>query len=31
VTTPVASGFIAGESLLGVAVKMLIALGLLQK
>ena len=28
---PVASGFIAGESLLGVAVKMLIAFGYLQK
>jgi OPT family oligopeptide transporter len=30
-TMPVASGFIAGESLLGVAVKMLIAFGYLQK
>ncbi|MCC6335846.1 MAG: OPT/YSL family transporter [Myxococcales bacterium] len=31
VTMPVASGFIAGESLLGVAVKMLVAFGYLQK
>lgn len=30
-TMPVASGFIAGESLLGVAVKMLVAFGYLQK
>lgn len=30
-TMPIASGFIAGESLLGVAVKMLVAFGYLQK